>query len=76
MQSNYILNNLDESQKEEKFVLDKLFKRNPSAGGLLLRRAYSGLHLRYAEAYLVNSGKETFKRKNLKSLKDFMLNLK
>lgn len=49
---NYILNNLEKVEKEDRLILEKELQRHPDLGRLLKRRARSNLYLRFATAYL------------------------
>ena len=62
---NFIFNKLELSQREEIFVVEKFFQRNPHLQSQLEKRALSALHLRYAQCYFLKNNysrlKEEFK---------------
>lgn len=73
--NNYILKNLPASKAEEEKVLEKYFSRNAHEG-FSRRWAFSVLHLRYAQAYLVSAESKQFKKEILQSLRIHPFNLK
>ncbi|OGX38676.1 MAG: hypothetical protein A3D87_03330 [Omnitrophica WOR_2 bacterium RIFCSPHIGHO2_02_FULL_50_17] len=73
--NNYILKNLSASKAEEVRVLEKYFTRN-ARDESFRGRAFSGLHLRYAQAYLISGELKQFKEEIVKSSRVYPLNLK
>lgn len=62
--SNYTLNNLEQSEREEAVILEKAFKRNPGININFKNRIVSNMYLRSAINYLLtqdfNSAKDRF----------------
>lgn len=69
---NYIFNRLDLAQREELYVIEKFFQRNPDA--FLRSRALSNLHLRFAQCHIVKNDWPRYRIEYAKSLKFNPLN--
>jgi len=73
---NYIFNRLDLAEKEEKFVIEKYFKRNSHMGNFFQRCVLSNLYLRFAQCYFLKNDRQLLKEKFLTALYKNPLNLK
>lgn len=66
---NFIFNQLELSQREEQFVIEKFFQRNPHWRSRLEKKALSALHLRYAQCYFLKGDYPRLKKEFLKAIK-------
>lgn len=71
---NYIFNRLELAYREELYVVEKFFQRNPDDH--LRAQALSNLHLRFAQCYFVKNDEPRFHEAHTRSMQLNPLNMK
>jgi len=73
---NFVFSRLKRAEKEERFVIEKYFKRNIHMGNIFKRRVLSNLYLRFAQCYFLKNNIKLLKARFFRSLFKNPLNLK